>query len=533
MGDHGMTRRDFLRATGGISAGILLTGPAAAAQAVGAGAKRRPRNVLMLMTDQHHPGVLGFLGHPHVRTPNLDRLAREGVYFDNACPAYPFCTPARAAIVTGVWPHVRGPHVNVGLPDRDPEQGLRTDEVMTESLLHERRFKTIQHGKWHLGGLGRHACYNWKKDIYNFYREYDKVIKAYNAAHPVNVPPGQEELYGWPLYMTEACHRGHLKYQAAQKKAGRRGQKTSLIGREALPLELDKTVWMTDAFVRDLGKYGRDPFMMTWSAGPPHAFWAVADPYYSQPDFDKIKLPANQSRPDYLKGYNGCRLFDAMGAEGAREYLRCYYGLVNLVDAQVGRILDKLKAMGQLDDTLIVFVSDHGDMNGAHRTIGKGVGTMYDEICRVPMLMWWPKGIKAGRRVKTHVNHVDIMPTILDYMGVPIPDHVQGETLRPFIEGKEDLNRAGFCERTYPDSVMVARMIRTQEWKLAFRVGGKEKLKLRWPVEMFHISEDPGEEKNVSAKADFAKVRKDLVDRLVAWMEDTKDPWAKKIPKLY
>lgn len=533
MDDTGITRREFLQTTGAISAGLLLSGSAAAAAA---GKEHRPRNVLLLMTDQHHPEALSFLGHPHVKTPNLDRLAREGVCFDNAIAAYPFCTPSRAAIVTGRWPHVKGPHVNVGLPDRDLTRGLPPKEIMTESILHERGFKTIQHGKWHLGGLKRHPCYNWKPGLYDYYREYDRMLKRYNVDHPVEVPAGQEELYGWPLYMTETCHRGHRAYQAERRKLGRKGQKTSLIGREALPLEVDKTVWMTDAFVKDLDAYGRSPFMMTWSACPPHAYWAVADPYYSQIDFDKIKLPPNMARPERFKGYNGCMLFDAMGAEGAREYLRCYYGLANLVDVQIGRILKKLKQMGQLEDTLIIFVSDHGDMNGAHQCIGKGIGTFYDEICRVPMLMWWPKGIRGNRRVKTHVGHVDIMPTILDYMGLPVPDQCQGESLRPVIEGKEDPSRAGYCERTYPDSVMVARMVRTQEWKLSFRVAGKppaRRIKLRWPLELYHLSEDPGEEKDLGSDPGFVKIRRDLADRLVAWMKQTNDPWAGRLPKLY
>ncbi len=542
MTNEGITRREFLQATGGISAGILLSGPAAAA-AVGTGApKERPRNVLMLMTDQHHPDVLSFLGHPHVKTPNLDRLAREGVYFDNACPAYPFCTPARAAIVTGRWPHVMGPHVNVSTRDRDPKKGLQPNEIMTESILSNRGLKAFQHGKWHLGGLKRHRCYNWKKDIYEYYAEYDRMIKEYNRTHKIDAPKGQEELYGWPLYMTEACARGHKAYRAEMirraKAKGKKasGQRTSLIGREALPLKLDKTVWMTDETLKDLNEYGKDPFMMTWSACPPHAFWAVPDPYYSQIKVEKIKLPTNQSRPEYLKGHNGAQLFDAMGEEGAREYLRCYYGLVNLIDVQVGRILKKLEDMKQLDDTLIVFVSDHGDMNAAHQCIGKGIGEFYDEIARVPMLMWWPKGIRGRRRVKTMVNHVDIMPTILDYMGAPVPAQCQGESLRPYIEGKEDLSRAGYCERTYPDSIMVARMIRTQEWKLSIRVGGKppkRPMKLNWPVQMYNMKTDPGEEKNLGANPDFAKVRRDLTDRMVAWMKQTNDPWAKTLPKLY
>jgi arylsulfatase A-like enzyme len=225
-----------------------------------------------------------------------------------------------------------------------------------------------------------------------------------------------------------------------------------------------------------------------------------------------------------------------MGEEGVREYLRCYYALIQKIDDQIGRILKRLQERGELDDTLIVFTADHGDMGGAHRAAGgKAIWAFYDEIVRVPLVMFWPRGIRGGRRVKTLVGNVDIMPTVLDYAGLPLPKQCQGESLRRFIDGQEDLGRPAFCEATHPQAVAVRRMIQTREWKLWFHYqGAPQRIPLPEvrPMALYHVSVDPGEEHNLAADPRYADVRRQLVERLVRWMKATHDPWLKYLPPL-
>jgi arylsulfatase A-like enzyme len=127
------------------------------------------------------------------------------------------------------------------------------------------------------------------------------------------------------------------------------------------------------------------------------------------------------------------------------------------------------------------------------------------------------------------------MPTILDYAGLPIPSQCQGESLRKFVDGREDMDRAAFCEGTHPTGGILRRMVRTQEWKLwIFCQGNPEKptWPQKRPMELYHISEDPGEEHNLAEDPAYAKVRKEMVDRMISWMKDIKDPWIDKLPKL-
>lgn len=192
-----------------------------------------------------------------------------------------------------------------------------------------------------------------------------------------------------------------------------------------------------------------------------------------------------------------------------------------------------MERRGELEDTLIVFTADHGDMSGSHRTAGgKAIWEHYDEIVRVPLVFYWPRGIKGGRRVRTHAEGVDVMPTILDYMGFNIPTQCQGRSLRTYIEGREDMARPAFCEASNPEANLVRKMIRTHEWALWFYCQGKPGTPFaeRRPMALYDLTKDPGEEHNLAADAKYADVRKQLISRILGWMEETRDPWLKHMP---
>ncbi len=258
MARRSMTRRDFVKASAAGGAGALIPSAITSQTAGRPRAEKVQPNVLLMMTDQHSARVLLSRGHPHVRTPHLDRLARGGVTFENAICTYPVCTASRGSIVTGRWPHVRGPHLNVGSTESDANKGLQPDAIMTETVLSERGYRTTHQGKWHIGDLSRHACYAGSG---HYHREHWKALQEWRKTHPVDAPPGDAELYGWPLYMTEPVKAAH---EAWAKSA----QDISLIGRVALPLEIDKTTWVTDRVIGDLRESEGHPFMATWSVAP-------------------------------------------------------------------------------------------------------------------------------------------------------------------------------------------------------------------------------------------------------------------------
>ncbi|MHB9035522.1 MAG: sulfatase family protein [Armatimonadota bacterium] len=527
---RGITRRELLKGGLAASAYALLGSRVPAL----AGGLNRPKNVLFLMTDEHNIRAMSYMGHRFALTPNLDRLVRGGVTFTNAYCAHPVCTASRASLHTGMWPQTHHQHQNVGDPDPDPSKGLSADTTLMASVFHDNKFKTYHHGKWHIGDVTRHPCYNWNPRLHGYNAEYGAYMTDYNKKHPVpsDLPPGGRTdvgprwcLYGWPLYETPKM-RGFDENNTDWYSSGR----------WAIPAEAHETTFLTDQVICDLNECGKQPYMITWSDYGPHGPHNCPSPYYEMTDPAQIELPTNLDRPDYYAKDPSCAAYDKMGIENTREYLRCYYGLIRLIDDQIGRILKELEKRGELDDTLIVFTADHGDMCGAHKTTGgKAIWAFYDEITRVPLIMHWPKGIRGGRKVNTLVNGVDVMPTILDYSGLSIPNQCEGKSLRQFIDGREDMNRAAFCEGTNPATGLLRRMVRTQDWKLWIYCQGNPESS-KWPqtrpMALYHISEDPGEERNLASDPAYAKVRKELVDRIISWMEDIKDPWLDRLPDL-
>ncbi|MCF7816670.1 MAG: sulfatase-like hydrolase/transferase [Kiritimatiellales bacterium] len=496
--------------------------------------KRRPKNVLFLMADEYNVRYLSANGHPQALTPNLDRLIREGAYFENALCSYPVCTPSRGTLHTGMWPHTHGQELNVNeakAEDAAPgtsRGGLTAETRLLATSFHENGFACYHRGKWHLGAETRHACYNWNPRAEASDTSQRAFLAQWKKSHPVpaDLPEGSwNEAGGWPVYAIP----GMEKFKETKLPY--------IAGRCSLPLAQDPTVYYADRALEDLKERGGNPFMLTWSDPRPHGPHTIPDPYYDAVNPDTLPVPDNLHRPDYCAQDPSCQSYDKlmefMGEAGVREYLRCYTGLVRKMDDQIGRLIQSLEQSGELEDTLIVFTADHGDMGGSHRTGGgKAIWEFYDEIVKVPLIMFWPKGIPAGRRIKTMAEGVDVMPTILDYAGLPVSAQCQGRSLRPYVEGAEDLDRPAFCEATNPEANLVRRLIRTQEWGLWFYCQGKpgQTFKEIRPVELYDMVNDPGQEHNLAGDPKHADVKKKMIKGILDWMERTGDPWLENMP---
>ena len=174
--------------------------------------------------------------------------------------------------------------------------------------------------------------------------------------------------------------------------------------------------------------------MITASWSPPHDLWVIPEPYYSMVDRGKIEIPGTFEMPEWDRRGPSKRLGEVMGPEGIREYMAIYHGMVKYIDDQVGRVLGKLDALGLAENTLVLFTTDHGDMVGAHGCIGKSIFSFYDDLVRIPLLMRLPGRIPPGRVVSNPVSQIDVMPTILDYVGGQEPETLHGASLRPLID---------------------------------------------------------------------------------------------------
>ncbi len=267
-----------------------------------AGAAERRPNVIILMPDQMRGQAMGVAGNAQVRTPHLDRLAREGMFLPNTFANNPVCCPARATIMTGKYPHGHGLIIN--------DLRLRESERTMAEVLADAGYATAFVGKWHLDG---------------------------GVRLPGFVPPGARR-QGFQFWAANQCNHNHSDSAYFRDSD------------EPLAIKRFETeVWMDEAmgFVRA----NRDrPFFLWWACGPPH------NPYAAPPEFEKLYDPAELvMRPNWQEGTRF----------GSREDIARYYAAVTAIDEQLGRLMRLLDELGLADDTIILFTSDHGDMLGS------------------------------------------------------------------------------------------------------------------------------------------------------------------------
>ena len=512
------TRRDFLRSAGagaGALAGASLL-PGGPPEAADEGPARRP-SVLIIMCDQLTASCLSCYGGP-VPTPNIDRIAREGVRFNQATCPTPFCSPSRASLATGVYPHAHGIVANCN-PRR--QQGITPEDITTEKLLHEARYATHFYGKWHL--MGEPLPY-----YTDMYRpgDYQRDMTETFARVRTEDPDGFMPFYKWalPVEVSPAL-------QDAVDALGDRweGEKfagfITKMGRLKLPLEDHLDVRVAKLTVDRLNSLKQGPFMLTGSFVAPHDPNVAPSPYYEAFSPDSVELPANwQSREELFEPQWSRRIVADLGEPGLREFLRVYYAMVALIDDQVGRILEALDGTGRADDTILIFTADHGDMMGGHGMVWKSTSAFYDEVARIPLLIRYPRKV-TPRRSNMAACLTDIMPTILELVGRPVPEHLQGQSLAPYLTGERDDSEArpfSFSERVrvHPKGLrevvpgtVGSFMIRGQRWKYIRYSQGQEYL--------YHLAEDPGETRNLAGDAGYAARRAELSAEMDRWLRDT------------
>jgi len=507
-----ITRRRFLQAAGG----VVAAAPGAV-QCAAAPKRKDGLNVLFMMTDEQHYRSLSITGNPYIQTPNMDRIAQEGALFENATCVTPYCSPSRASIITGVYPHTHGVLLNVS-PKRTKQPPLKPNAFPnTECTLHARGYATGHRGKWHLGNKGNFPCYeSWayasKKG--RGYREFlDERLPASRFA--ADRDPGR--YLGRPVKKIPVIRKGWKEFHAIPKN---RVAYIPTIGRTVIPPELLPETQITNQVIDLIDRHADRNFMITASWSPPHDLWVTPEPYYSMVDRSKVELPGTTDLPPWDRRGPSKRLGDIMGPEGIREFAAVYHGMVKYIDAQLGRILKRIDDLGLSENTLVIFTTDHGDMVGAHGCIGKSIHGFFDDLVRIPLVMRLPGRIKPGTVVKQPVSQIDYMPTILDYVGLPIPEGIHGRSMRPLIEGRGvEWRDYAFCQRAAR-----SRMLRTQRYKYCFALG-------RRMLALYDLQNDPHEDHNLANDKAHAKTVRHMHDRLLKIMASDGDPLVKKLPR--
>ena len=360
-----------------------------------------PRQVIFVMTDTQRTDMLGCYGNAGMSTPSLDRLAAEGIRFDNAYTCQPVCGPARSALFTGCYPHTNGSWGNsmpLGENVKTVGQRLRDNGISSAYI-----------GKWHLDP---------PTEEHNAYTEGPRgngVI--WDTYTPV------ERRHHFDFWHTYGCCDRHMKPHYWQTDAAV-GERID-VDEWSVKHETDTAI----AYIRNDNDAHRDPtkpFSLIMSHNPPHPPYAAVPDEYLRP-YEGMKLPELANRENFDP--------DAIGGEArARATLQQYFAAVTGVDEQFGRLLAALDDAGLSENTIVVFTSDHGDMLGSHGLIGKDV--WYDESFRVPMMIRWPGRVATGED-DLLIGTPDLMPTLLGLVGEAdrIPDDVQGSDSSPALLG--------------------------------------------------------------------------------------------------
>ena len=462
-------------------------------------------NIIFIITDQQRFDTIGELGFPYMDTPNLDRLVREGLTFTNCHITAASCAPSRASLFTGYYPHTTGI-----LKNADSWQHSLIE------LLNESGYRCVNIGKMHsypyhtpLGFHERYVVEN--KDRYleerYYFDEWDKALRA----------------------------RGLVKQQREQYRM--RDDYQTALG--AFDWELPEDLH-SDMFVGEMAKWWLNTYPVTEPLFLQIGFPGPHPPYdpirrYAEPYLEKDLplLPVTQEELEHqppalkeLREHNSevdhdSVVLDLHANEDQRHRQRAYYlANVTMIDEKIGEILQTLDDRGYLENSIVIFTSDHGDCLTDHGHSQKW--TMYDTITRMPMIVWTPNGsphlpnLPRGQRDDGLCSQFDIGPAILEMAGVTPPDNMEAQSLLPAINGEEWDERDYVFAEQARDGILTdcefMTMVRNRTWKLVHFLDEPD-------GQLFNLQQDPDEVHNLWYSKDtlLQDKKRELLDVLREW----------------
>jgi len=450
-------------------------------------ADRNP-NIVMLICDGMRVDALGAMGRTPCRTPTWDRMAEEGVILTEHRTTGPMCSPARASILTGLQPHQAGmPGISATYAQAEKAgeeltwPGLTRDPFLQD--LRANGYDVFYVGKWHVGEnniqrwVDRFACCRCGDPDYTEWCKLHGLPDGFIFHDPVRGAPYRS------------------KYEP----------RMSLYRPGVLDIPEDKEYnwWVLGHAVEFLAYCRKDkPFFFALSFEGPHPPLVVPPEYYHMYDPADVKKPdnweANRREPSFLKNsyYRKIRSEWSDDFEDWRKPIAVYWGYVTYIDKLFGIFLERLEAMGLMANTIVVMLSDHGDMFGQHHLAQ--IFCPYDEVLRVPCVIRAPGRIPAGIRCSMDTSHVDVAPTILAAADIGRERETEGENLIPYLDGTkaQPAGRDTFCQ--YNMSAYFAQWHGVENWRSILRRPWKYVLHRNGEAELFNIVEDPGERNNLT-----------------------------------
>jgi len=455
--------------------------------------RNKKPNIVFFLSDQHRYDALGCNGAPVCKTPAMDEIAARGMRFTSAYTSCPLCTPARASILTGLYPHNHGMLANMGNFNGVFDRNL-VDKKGYPEYLDALGYRVGYAGKWHLPETGNQALWKLDRWHWNYYGGYlrDKGIEYDLCSDEV-------QSLEW-------------------------GADAPFFGESILSAEDNHDYWVADRCIEMIGEYAKtdEPFMISANFHGPHFPIAVPEPYLSM------------YRPeDAEKWSNFHETFDDKPIVQQKEAMRwnsshltwpdwqkiiaAYWGYCSFVDAQIGRVMDELKRRGLCENTILVYASDHGDMLGSHRLYNKGF-FMYEECNHIPLIVSWPGVTRPGSVCDSFANLVDLMPTFTEMAGAEAAVPADGRSLAPLLreETPPDWPQEAFVEiNGYESTLATMRMIRTKKWKYVYNPMSTD--------ELYDMESDPAEMYNLADRLAFKHVLRRMKDRMLRKLRETGD----------
>ena len=452
-------------------------------------------NILWYCTDQQRFDTLRSLGNSHIRTPNLDRLVAGGVAFQRAYVQSQICTPSRASFLTGRYPASNHVHRNGNayFPDH---------ETLVTRLFAEAGYDCGLIGKLHLASAAS-GSEKRTNDGYRFYQW---------SHHPMpTLDPSQHAYHRW--LEDEKNVDAVALYKDIRSFCG-----------PGVPAEYHQSTWCTEMAIRFIEQSRDQPWLLSVNPFDPHPPFDPPQEYLDR--YDPASLPPPLFRPadiERQKAFiNVCQqateavdpngnnpvLADGEREENTatappsqfngREVIAAYYAMIELLDEQFGRLFDYLQDSGQLDNTLIIFHSDHGELLGDHGLLYKGC-RFFEGLVHVPLIVYWQGRFQAGLRSDALVELVDVAPTLLAASGLDIPYYMQGKPLLDILTGEADPNIHKPCVVTeFNDALGSAR--NSLPTHATMRFDGRYKSVVYHGLdlgEIYDLQNDPGEFDNL------------------------------------
>jgi arylsulfatase len=439
---------------------------------------KKKKNVVLIHTDEHVWTFLGCMGNNEVKTPNIDALAATGIIFDTSYACNGVCMPSRACLLTGRYPTGHGITSNA--------QNLPDSEKIMGQYFSSAGYSTGYFGKTHYGRYDDMQGDGWQESFI-WHEEYNAYLKENNI--DIHYPERSDIRHPEVRYWN--------------------------IGTSNIPYEHYFEKVIADKTIDFINNNKNNPFLCFVGNIAPHNPFSPPKPY------DTMYRPEDVSiEPIYETELENKPVAFSRWVEQNKKYtteaeLKIYianiYGLITLVDDQVGRIVKALEEAGIYDDTMIIFTSDHGDFSSAYGIIGKS-WCMDDRLMRVPLIVSHP-GFRDTPRVSSELNeNVDILPTIMDYCGIKTPIALQGKSMLPLIEGKTSKHKDAIFGLNYfynAETHLTQTMIRCGTWKLVqsndFR------------GELYDMENDPREINNLIGLPEHKALIADLRERMLRW----------------